>query len=86
VFHKPAPNTAIDAATPLPAFRELLQFAQFPLWRVSPAPDVENGTLVELIDVRLGTPESTLFTATATLDSNLRPLRSSLEFGPFQRK
>jgi hypothetical protein len=86
VFHKPAPNTAIDAATPLPAFRELLQFAQFPLWRVSPAPDVENGTLVELVVLGLGSPQSPLFTATATLDSNLRPLRSSLKFGPFQRK
>ena len=50
IFRKPGPNPAIDAASRTETFRRFLEFSQYPLWRVSPAPDPENGRLVELLD------------------------------------
>jgi len=41
-------------------------FNQLPFWRVTPGVD---GTLVELIDLRFGTPENPGFEARATVDA-----------------
>ncbi|MEI9972275.1 MAG: metal-dependent hydrolase [Ignavibacteriota bacterium] len=81
VYHKPTPDPAIEAAQRLPVFQEYLQFSQFPLWRVSPASDIENGKTVEVIDLRFGTPPAPAFVATATFDANLKPVNSSFQFG-----
>ena len=35
---------------------DFLRFAQYPLWRVTPYPTIENGKLVEVFDMRFGTP------------------------------
>jgi len=86
IYRKPAPGPALDAAARLPVFREFLRFAQFPLWRVSPSPQFENGTVVEALDLRFGTPQAPAFVARATLDGNLRAVRSSFEFGVYQRR
>lgn len=56
VFHKPDPDSALEAARRHPAFQEFLRFSQFPLWRVSPYPELENGRRVEVFDMRFGTP------------------------------
>jgi len=81
IFHKPPPDPAIDAAERLPEFREFLQFCLYPLWRVSPAPDIENGKLVEVIDMRFGSPLTPAFMVSATLDAHLQPVASSFQFG-----
>jgi len=86
VYHKPAPGEAIDAAARLPAFREFLRFSQFPLWRVSPAADIENGKTVEVVDLRFGSPSAPVFRVSATLDSRLRPVSSSFQFGIGRQK
>ena len=78
ILHKPAPDPAIQAAARLPVFTEFLRFAQFPLWRVSPAPDLEGGKLVEAVDLRFGT---SAVEASATLDSGLHAVASSFQFG-----
>jgi hypothetical protein len=80
-FHKPAPDPAIQAAERLPVFQEFLRFSQFPLWRVSPSVEPENGRTVDVIDLRFGTPTAPAFIATATFDSNLRAVSSSFQFG-----
>jgi inner membrane protein len=86
VYHKPAPDPAIQAAARLPAFRTFLQFSQHPLWRVSPAADLENGKTVQAIDLRFGSPAAPAFMVSATLDSNLRAVSSSFQFGLNRQK
>ena len=86
IFHKPAPDPAIEAARQTQAFQEFLRFSQFPLWRVSPAADVEGGKLVEAVDLRFGTPMAPGFAARAILDAHLRPVRSWFEWGVSQRR
>jgi inner membrane protein len=86
VFHKPAADPAIDAAAGTPAFQEFLQFSQFPLWRVSPAPQLENGKVVEVFDLRFGTPLAPGFMVSATLDSRLDVVGTSFQFGLNRRK
>ncbi len=81
VFHKPAPDPAIQVASSLPVFQEFLRFSQVPFWRVSPAPDLEGGKTVEVIDLRFGIPPDAEWLASATLDANLRPINSFLQFG-----
>ena len=86
IYHKPAPDPAIDAALRLPIFQEFLRFSQFPMWRVSPSSEVDNGKTVEVIDLRFGTPPSPAFTVTETFDANLRPLSGSFQFGLSRKK
>jgi len=86
IFHKPAPDPAMQAAERLPAFQEFLRFSQYPLWRVSPSFEVENGKTVDVIDLRFGTPAAPAFMVTATLDANLRPVSSSFRFGLSRHK
>jgi inner membrane protein len=81
VFHKPDPDPAIEAARRTPTFQAFLPFSQYPLWRVTPYPSVENGKLVEAFDLRFGTPMSPGFVARAVLDSRLQVLESSFQFG-----
>lgn len=86
IFHKPEPDPALDVARNTTTFREFLRFSQFPLWRVSPAPEPENGRLVEVLDLRFGTPLSPGFRATATLTSRLQVVQSSFTFGTLRPK
>jgi inner membrane protein len=86
VFHKPAADPALDAAARTPAFREFLQFCQFPLWRISPAAELEKGYLVEIFDLRFGTPLAPGFVVSATLDSKLQPVSTSFQYGMARRK
>lgn len=81
VFRKPQPHPALDAARRAPAIREFLRFAQYPLWRVAPAPGLENGWLVEVFDMRFGSPRDPGFVAGALLDSQLRLVKDSFQFG-----
>jgi inner membrane protein len=81
VFHKPDPDPAIDAARRTHTFQEFLRFSQFPLWRVSPAPDMDNAKLVEVLDMRFGNPLSPGFMASAVVDSRGRVVRDDFQWG-----
>jgi len=81
VFHKPDPDPAIDAARGTTAFHEFLEFSQFPLWRVSPAPDLENGKLVEVIDMRFGNPLAPGFMVSAVVDASNHVVRTDFQWG-----
>jgi hypothetical protein len=81
VFHKPDPDPAMDAASRTATFQTFLDFSQFPLWRVSPADEPENGKLVEVMDMRFGSPPAPSFIASAVVDSRLRVLRTWFQLG-----
>jgi len=85
VYYKPESNPAFDAARATPAFRYFLQFAQFPLWRATPAAELENGQRVELTDMRFGPPDAPLMMASALVDRANRVVKSSLTFPPSRR-
>jgi len=86
VFHKPAADPALEAAARTPAFQEFLRFSQFPLWQISPAGDLDGGKVVEVFDLRFGTPLAPGFMVRTTLDSKLRPVSTSFQYGPGGRK
>ncbi len=65
-------------------FQEFLRFSQFPLWRVEPVSEPENAKRVQVVDMRFGTPTSPAFTVTALVDSGMRVLQSSFQFGPIR--
>lgn len=81
VFHKPDAEPAIAAARLTPAFQDFLRFSQYPLWRVTPYPTVENGKLVDVFDMRFGSPLAPGFMARTVLDSQLHVVESSFQFG-----
>jgi inner membrane protein len=81
VFQKPEANPALDAAGRTAAVQEFLRFSQLPLWRVSPVASPENGKLVEVFDMRFGTPMAPGFMVSARLDSGLRVIETSFQFG-----
>jgi len=81
IFHKPVADPAFEAAQRTSAFQEFLRFSQIPLWQISPASDLENGRLVEVFDLRFGTPVAPGFMVRAVLDSRLQPVESSMRWG-----
>ena len=81
IFRKAEPGPALEAARQSEPFQRLLEFSQYPLWRVSPAPEPENAQLVELFDLRFGTPAAPGFAARAVVDGRGRVVRSSFTFG-----
>ena len=81
VFQKPEANPALGAAARTTEFQEFLRFSQFPLWRVSPLPSPENGRLIEVFDMRFGTPMAPGFMVSAVVDSSLRVIQAAFQFG-----
>ena len=81
VFDKPDPEAAMDAARLSATFHGFLRFSQYPMWRVTPYPALENGKLVEAFDLRFGTPLAPGFVARAVVDSRLRVVETSFQFG-----
>jgi len=81
VLYKPDADPALDAARQSPVFQEFLRFNQYPLWRVSPAPNLDGGKLVELFDLRFGNPPAPGFQAAALVDARLRVVDASFHFG-----
>ncbi len=74
VIYKPEPSPAIDAARETPPVESFLEFAQYPIWRVTPLAEPEGARLVEVRDWRFP------FTASATVDSLNRVLSSSFHY------
>jgi inner membrane protein len=65
--HDAPPNPAIDAARATHPFQVFGAFDQLPFWKIT---RTDTGTLVELIDLRFGTPQHPGFEASATVDES----------------
>jgi inner membrane protein len=81
IFHKPEPDPALDAARRTATFEQFLMFSQFPFWRISPVPEPENGKLVEVLDMRFGTPLAPGFMASAVLSGKGEVLETHFQWG-----
>lgn len=79
-YYKPAPGPAMAAAGRTRVFRDFLRFAQYPIWRVLPVSAPENGTAVQAMDLRFGTPAQPGFVATAILDGRLDVVQARFDF------
>jgi inner membrane protein len=78
IEYEPEPNPALDTAQRTAAFRVFGSFNQLPFWRVTPEPE---GTRVELIDLRFGTPERPGFEASTLVDASGQPHHAVFSFG-----
>ena len=74
VTYKPEPSPALDAARQAYPVQRFLEFAQFPMWRVTPVPDPEGAQRVEVRDWRFN------FTASAVIDRANRVVSSSFHY------
>ncbi len=74
IFFKPEPGPAMEAARQTHPVQVFLNFAQFPLWRVTPASDPEGAHRVEVRDWRFP------FGAGAVVDSSNRVVSSYFHF------
>jgi inner membrane protein len=81
IFPKADPDPAIDTAKRAYPVSQFLRFAQFPLWRVTPWPAVEGGRLVEVFDMRFGTPLAPGFMARAVVNGSNQVVESEFHFG-----
>ncbi len=80
-FYKLEPQSAIEMASRTRAVRDFLEFSQFPWWRVSPVVEPRPGTLVEVMDLRFGSPPASGFAVAVVMDEDGRVLRESAGFG-----
>jgi hypothetical protein len=80
-FYKAPRTAAVDAALRTFPFQRLLEFVQWPLWVVEPAPDLDRGTRVVLLDLRFGTPRRAGFAASAIVNDRNQVLDSVFGFG-----
>jgi inner membrane protein len=69
-YFKPPKTAALLAAEKTVPFQEFEEFAQYPLWLSVPSSEVENGTQVDLVDLRFP------FHARAIVDGANRVIRS----------
>jgi inner membrane protein len=74
IIYKPEPSAALEAARQAYPVQKLLEFAQYPLWRVVPLPEPEGAHRVEVRDWRFP------FTASATVDASNHVVSSSFHF------
>jgi len=74
IFYRPEPSPALEAAHQATPVRIFLDFAQYPLWSVTPLADPEGAQRVEVRDWRFP------FTAAATVDRANRIVTSSFHY------
>jgi inner membrane protein len=86
VFHKPEPDPALDVARQTATFVEFLRFSQFPLWRISPVSEPENGKLVEVLDLRFGNPLAPGFMASAVVSGKMQVLETRFQWGAIRSR
>ncbi|MEO7654022.1 MAG: metal-dependent hydrolase [Bryobacteraceae bacterium] len=79
VFRKAEMGPAVAAAAKSKVFRRFAEFAQFPIWSVTPLSG--GASKVELLDLRFGTPRDPGFAATAVVDREQRVLEPEFHFG-----
>jgi len=81
VFYKPEGRPEIAAVEETRLFQVFMSFSQWPLWRVMPVAEPENGVLVELVDLRFGIPPQARFLASAVVDSSMHVVNPELNLG-----
>lgn len=86
VFYKPSAASVRQAVLSTQTARVFLDFAQCPLWRITPAPRPDGAVLVRISDLRFGLPEEGAFTAEFLVDSQSRVLRESFSFGTMRSR
>jgi inner membrane protein len=79
-YYKAEDSAALRSTSETEPFRILQDFAQYPIWTVTPVSDPPNGVRVQLSDMRFGTPRQGGFRAIAILDSQLRVQTSKFSF------
>jgi hypothetical protein len=79
ILYKTENAAAMQAARQTEPFKDLIAFAPFLFWQVTPAPDTENAVQVDAADLRFGTPPQSSFVATAIVQGD-RVLRSWFHF------
>jgi inner membrane protein len=63
----PADDPVIQAARQQPGFQTMIRFSQAPFWKITP---VAGGSLVELMDLRYGTPDNPGFAGASGIVEN----------------
>lgn len=81
VFYKPDTSAVRAAVTGTETARVFLDFAQCPLWRVTPASAPEGASLVRIYDLRFGLPDEGTFTTEYLVDASGKVLRQRFGFG-----
>jgi inner membrane protein len=81
VYAKPESDPGTEAVKRTRPFQVFLNFSQFPLWRVTPIAEPENGERVEVVDMRFGTPTMPGFVATALVNGRGEVVSSAFGFG-----
>jgi inner membrane protein len=78
LYHKPELAPAIEAAAQTAEFRDFLARARFPLWRVVPADEPENASVVDVIDLAAGAPGPSASRAEALVSQRQQVLQVTL--------
>lgn len=82
VFYKPPLSKGIQNAERTEPFRYFLYFARFPVWSESPIPvGADQGTRLNLADLRFGTPQAGSFHCIAIVNSRNQVVRSRFTYG-----
>ncbi len=84
IYYKPETSAPIEAARKDPRFQSLIGFSNWLLWRITPAPEPEGASHVELLDLRFGTPTSPGLSAGGLVTADGRVLDSEVGFGRVQ--
>ena len=78
-FYKTEQTAAAEAARATDVFQDVINFAPFLFWQVTPASDPENAVQVQAADLRFGRPPQPRFVATAIVQGK-QVLRSWFRF------
>lgn len=80
-FNKPVAAMFRESVLHTQTARVFLSFSQAPLWRLTPVPEPEGATRVQIFDLRFGLPDEGAFTADFLVGAQGRVLSESLSFG-----
>lgn len=86
LYYYPEPSPALDAARRHETVRRFLQFAQLPLWQVTPVDRPEGGTKVSVVDMRFGEPGSARFFVSVIVDRNHQVVEEDFSFGALRSR
>jgi inner membrane protein len=85
VFFKPDISRVRSAVVATETGRVFLDFAQCPLWSVTPGASPDGGVSVKIHDLRFGLPEENVFAVEFVLDAAGRVVREGFAFGTMGR-